>query len=131
MHKFLTQFALTPMQRLDLETFIFNQASRMIEGYNGGFWETVLLGNKHIVIIPVSGDNITITNYVHGGSITTDAKTASVIFNSMVTNWYMNLRAEQGRISDATIEAIDNFGQYLSQQAKNLPNPRDFYSFTD
>ena len=133
MHKFLTQFTLSPMQRLDLEMFIFNQASRMIEGYNGGVWDSQLIGNKFIILIPAYApmQRITLNNYAFGGSITTDRLTASAIFNSMVTNWYMNLRAEQNRITDAAIDAIDNFGHHLRQHAKNLPNPGDFYRFTD
>ena len=45
MKKFLDQFALTPMQRIDFEGFIFTQAKKMLPGYNGGMWRTKKIGN--------------------------------------------------------------------------------------
>lgn len=131
MKKFLDQFALTPMQRIDFEGFIFTQAEKMLPGYNGGMWRTKKIGNVSILLLPVSDKTVTMNNYAFGGSMTTDHLTASAAFSSIVANWYAGLRAEQGRISDATLAAVSEFSMNLSLAADQLKNPSEFYRFID
>ena len=105
MNKFLDQFNLTPIERIDMEGFIFAQADRMVKGYNGGTWRSEALGDTRILIIPGNDDSpVTLENYAFGGTMVTDHKTASAAFSSMVANWYANLRYEQGRARDAMLE---------------------------
>jgi hypothetical protein len=135
MNKFLNQFNLTPMQRIDMESFIFTQADKMLEGYGGGKWASKKVGDVWILALPVNAKQpVTLNNYAFGGSITTDHLTASVCFSSIVTNWYMNLRAEQGRIRDENIDAIDKYASALRSfaHAKDSGvNTSDFFSFLD
>lgn len=132
MKQFLNQFVLSPMQRIDFEMFIFGQASQMIKGYNGGQWESRKFGDVFVLNIPAGGDTVTVNNYVFGGEITTDHLTASVIFCSMVTNWYMGLRAEQGRFTDANIESFSEYGERLKDHSGKLPDHgAAFFRFID
>jgi hypothetical protein len=131
MKKFLDQFALTPMQRIDFEGFIFTQAEKMLPGYNGGMWRTKKLGNVSILLLPVDDKTITLNNYAFGGYMTTDHMTASATFSSVVANWYAGLRAEQGRASDAMLQAVADYSANLSQAAEKLKNPGEFYRFID
>lgn len=131
MNKFLDQFALTPMQRVDMEAFIFTQADKMVEGYSGGMWESQTLGKAVILVIPGSEPTVTLNNYAFGGEMTTDRQTASAAFSALVANWYANLRYEQGRASDAMLEAASNFAYALNDAAGELPNASDFYRFID
>lgn len=131
MKKFLDQFALTPLQRIDFEGFIFTQAERMLPGYNGGMWRTKKIGNVSILLLPVSDKTVTMNNYAFGGSMTTDHLTASAAFSSIVANWYAGLRAEQGRATNATLTAVSEFSMNLSLAADQLKNAGDFYQFID
>ena len=134
MQKFLSQFNLSPMARIDLESFIFTQADKMLEGYSGGNWTSKKVGDVWVLVLPVSGDRITLNNYAFGGSITTDPLTAAACFSSIVANWYMNLRHEQGRITDAAIEGISNYASrlYDAVAAKDSGmNVQDYFNFTD
>lgn len=132
MNKFLDQFKLTPMQRVDMENFIFTQADKMVPGYCGGTWESVKLGDTLVLVIPGQGDTVTLENYAFGGSMTTDRLTASAAFCSCVTNWYAGLRYEQGRASDAMLEAVSDYGYNLKTAVnKALPNASAFNRFID
>lgn len=135
MNKFLNQFNLNPMQRVDLENFIYTQADKVLQGYGGGKWASKQLGGVWILALPVNPKQpVTLNNYVFGGGITTDHLTASACFSSIVTNWYMNLRAEQGRIRDENIQAIDQYARDLREAAYAKDsgiNTDDFWSFLD
>ena len=133
MKKFLDQFALTPMQRIDMENFIFTQADKMLPGYGGGTWRTKLIGGVSILLLPVRDEKaaVTLENYAFGGSMTSDHVTASAAFSSIVTNWYMTLRAEQGRIRDENITAIADYASKLSRAAESLKGAAEFYRFID
>lgn len=134
MQKFLSQFNLSPMARVDMENFIYAQADKMLEGYQGGMWESKKVGDVWVLALPVSGERVRLINYAFGGDITTDPLTAAACFASIVTNWYMNLRHEQGRITDAAIEGISDYagrlGDVVSAKANGI-NSRDFFNFTD
>lgn len=130
MNKFLDQFNLTPYQRMDMENFIFTQADKMVEGYRGGTWETTKVGDVTILVIPGDGD-ITLNNYAFGGSMTADATTAGAAFSSIVSNWYAGLRYEQGKATDAMLEAVSDYGYNLKCQCEKLPNASKFLRFID
>lgn len=134
MRKFLSQFALTPMQRVDMENFIYTQADKMLANYAGGTWASKTIGDGAVILmLPVADKKapVTLTNYAFGGSVTTDHLTASAAFSSIVSNWYANLRYEQNKASDAMLEAVSNYGYAVRAAADKLPNSRDFFSFTD
>ena len=138
MKNFLDQFPLAGIARLDLERFIFTQADKMVGGYGGGTWATKTVGKVIILLIPVDDKKapVTLTNYAFGGVVTTDYLTACAAFSSIVVNWYANLRAEQGRISDRTLEAISDYAYALRGEvyadAPVVPfNTSDYFSFTD
>lgn len=132
MQKFLDQFALTPMQRVDMENFIYTQADRLVKGYTGGLWESHKVGNVWILVIPgEASEPVELCNPLSGNDITTDRLSASAAFSSAVSNWYMGLRYEQGRASDAMVEAISDYGFALSAASKELPDARAFYRFID
>ena len=131
MEKFLDQFALNAMQRVDMENFIFTQADKMVEGYGGGVWTTETVGGAVILIIPGKGESVTLENYAYGGSVTTDRQTAGAAFSAIVSNWYIGLRYEQGRATEAMLEAASDYSYAVRSAAEKLPNPGDFYGFTD
>jgi hypothetical protein len=132
MKQFLNQFPLSAMQRIDLEMFIFGQASRMIDGHVGGQWESQKFGKVWITVIPGNEPAVRLVNYACGGELTSDRLTASVAFCSLVTNWYMGLRYEQGRFSDANIESFADYADRLKDHAKTLPdNGVPFFRFID
>lgn len=133
MQKFLDQFNLTPMQRVDFENFIYTQADKMLPGYRGGIWESQDIGNGvRVLVLPGEGDRVKLVNYAFGGSMETDRLTASAAFSSCVQNWYVGLRYEQGRMTDKVLEASSNYSYNLSRAAeKGVPNPGDFYRFID
>ena len=134
MQKFLDQFKLTPMQKVDMEAFIFAQADKMVEGYLGGMWETRDVGGVHILIIPGTSEQVRLINYAFGGDIVTDRLTASAAFSSIVANWYMGLRHEQGRFPADAFQSFDTFngavGEAVYAKGSEI-NKRDFFNFTD
>ena len=131
MNKFLDQFNLTPMQRVDMEQFIYGQADRMVEGYRGGVWETTEVNGTVILLIPGNSESVTLNNYAFGGSMTTDRLTASAAFSSIVSNWYAGLRYEQGKATDAMLEAVSEYGYNCRRICDALPNTSDFLHFID
>lgn len=134
MEKFLDQFNLTPMARVDLESFIYAQADKMLEGYHGGMWESQKIGDVWVLTLPGSGDNVRLINYAFGGDIVTDPLTAAACFASIVTNWYMGLRYEQGRITDAAIESFSDYAGRLGDavfKKDSGVNSQDYFNFID
>ena len=134
MNLFLKQFGLTPIQQIDLEQFVFTQADKMVGGYGGGSWHATKIGGVYMLVLPTTDKVITLTNYVHGGGVDTDHRTASAAFTSIVVNWYWNLRGEQGRLTTAQHEAFDTFSRKLRDAVYSdgsKVTTSDYFNFTD
>lgn len=133
MRKFLTMLGLSEMQKIDFERFVFTQADNMLPGYkgNGGVWEAQELGNTIILMLPVPDGEVTLYNYMSGNEIKTDRVTASAAFSVLVVNWFLNLRYEQGRLSDASLAKLTDAYHLLRGNIGNVPDASAFFDFTD
>ena len=104
MEKFLDQFNVTPMQRVQFEMFVFGMADKIVGGYCGGMWETREVNGVQMLLIPADETaRVDLKAFDFGGDmfaldITTDHATASAIFTVMVTTWYWNMHVT--RLSD-------------------------------
>lgn len=96
MEKFLNQFNLTPMQRINFEAFIFRAADHLVKGYYGGVWESRNIGGALVLMIPGKDDQqFTLTVEMSGNVVTTTRLTASAAFTCLVTNWFWNMNANK------------------------------------
>jgi hypothetical protein len=136
MKNFLNQFRahLSPLQLVMFESFIFGMADKMVEGYNGGKWNSVQMGKTWGLTLPVNGDangRVRIET-PFGNATVTDHKTASAIFTFLVLSWYFEKVYE--RLTPAGFAAFDTakmqMGDFVRNK-KNGYNTRDFFNLTD
>lgn len=131
MIKFIAQFKLSPMTHVMFESFIYRVADKMIDGYNGGMWETKTVGKTVILLIPADG-KVKLKNQLSGSTVETDQVTASAAFTYLVVNWFWNEVA--GDISDKSNELFDKcfFAIRDAVYADNSEFDHSaFYNFTD
>ena len=135
MQKFLDQFfPNSPMLALNFENFIFTQADKMVEGYNGGSWVAQEVNGVTILTIPGSADKVTIMSPMSGIEITTDRLSASAAFTSLVVNWFWHLYVRS--MNETQFAAFDNFHHALrnavyADDPETKLNTDDFYTLTD
>ena len=112
MEKFLDQFGLAPMQRVQFEMFVFSMADKMVGGYCGGVWETREVNGVHMLLIPEDATKrVQLKAFEFNGDwfavdLETDHATASATFTVMVLTWFWNSRA-----SSLTADQHDKFGR--------------------
>lgn len=108
MQKFLDQFFTgNTMMALNMEIFIFQQAGKVVEGYNGGNWTSQEINGARILNIPGSAEQHTINVEMSGNSVTTDKVSASAAFTSLIVNWFWHVYARS-----MTTEEFERFSKY-------------------
>lgn len=135
MQKFLNQFfPNNTMLALNMENFIFTQADKMIDGYNGGSWKSQEFNGVTILTIPGDAEQVTVAVAMSGNEATTDRLTASAAFTSLVVNWFWHLYARS--MNEEQFAAFDNFHQALrdavySDNPEAPVNVDTYFTLTD
>ena len=138
MQKFLDQFNLNPMQRVQFEMFIFGMADKMVGGYCGGVWETREVNGSHMLLIPEDETaRIELNSFEYGGDrfaedIKTDHATASATFTVMVTTWYWNMN--HARLSDDSQRQFSKVHENIANGVRKKANGYDvasYFRYTD
>jgi hypothetical protein len=134
MEKFLDQFGLTPMQRVNFEQFVFGMADRMVGGYCGGMWETREVNGVHMLLIPEDETKpVQLKAFKYGEDmfavdLETDHATASATFSVMVTTWYWNINVN--RLSDDAQEKFSRVYEAIGNAVHKKSNGFDTRSYS-
>jgi len=132
MKKFMNQFNLNPILRMQFESFVYRVADKMVIDYDGGVWKSKTVGDTVILIIPYTG-MVKLHNHLSGATVETDQVTASAAFTYLVVNWFWNMVAE--KISDASNDAFEKCFYAIRDAAyaddSKIIDKNAFYTFTD
>ncbi len=135
MQQFLDQFVPgNIMLAINFENFIFNQASKMIAGYQGGNWESKEVDGVRILVIPGNATEHTLFVEMSGNQVTTDKDTASAAFTSLVVNWFWHVYANSMKESEHDLFNTFHHGlrNAVYSDTPAIPfNTDDFYTLTD
>lgn len=99
MNLFQLVYDISPISGLTFETTLFNLAEKMVEGYRGGAWGSVIgtttSGEKTPFQVCPGAERLRVVNPLNGCDETTDSRSAGAALSIIATNltlWKMHER---------------------------------------
>lgn len=126
MNKFFAQIeAINPALVIPFERLLFQAADRMVEGYNGGSWDEVALGQNVYGLRCPCGDNarVRLVNGDNYCDVTTDARTAGCALAQLALNQLLWMLHHNNRHKEA--QAMTDLFYKVQNRARMKPNQLD------
>ena len=128
--RFLSQFNLSPMMRVHFENYIYPMADRMVEGYTGGTWGEVKLGNVWVLVIPSKDDRVTVNSEFNSADM--DKATAGAAFTFfLVSEFWNRFNDRMGGAAQEAFEATYFGIRDAAYTDGSGIDQKSFYKFTD